>query len=103
MTSRRLLAVSGVANPAEFAVTLAELGLAPEERLDFRDHQRYGPRQIASIQSAADRTGASLLITTEKDAVRLPEAWRDRVATWPVRARFADEAALDALLARVLG
>jgi tetraacyldisaccharide 4'-kinase len=71
LASRRLLAVSGVANPAEFASTLAELGLAPEERLDFRDHQRYGPRQLARIQSAADRTGASLLVTTEKDAVKL--------------------------------
>ena len=68
---RRLLAVCGVANPAEFAATLAELGVAPEERLDFRDHQSYGPRQLARIRSAADRTGASLLVTTEKDAVKL--------------------------------
>jgi tetraacyldisaccharide 4'-kinase len=68
---RRHIAVCGVANPAEFAATLSELGLSPEERLEFRDHQRYGERQIARIRSAAERTGASLLVTTEKDAVKL--------------------------------
>lgn len=68
---RRLLAACGVANPAEFAATLADLGLSPEERLDFRDHQRYGERQLARLREAADRTGASLLVTTEKDAVKL--------------------------------
>ncbi len=41
------------------------------------------------------------LVTTEKDWVRLPAAWRERVAAWPVRARFEDEAALDALLDQV--
>jgi tetraacyldisaccharide 4'-kinase len=71
LSPRRLLAVCGIANPAEFGATLAELGVAPEERLDFRDHQRYGPRQLARLRSAADRTGASLIVTTEKDAVKL--------------------------------
>ena len=37
--------------PAEFAATLSELGLRPEERLDFRDHQRYGERQLARIRT----------------------------------------------------
>ena len=44
--------------------------------------------------------GAGLL-TTEKDWVRLPAAWRAKVAAWPVQAQFDDEAALDALLAGV--
>jgi tetraacyldisaccharide 4'-kinase len=71
LATRRLLAVCGVANPSEFAATLAELSVAAEERLDFRDHQRYREKQLARIRSAADRTGASLIVTTEKDAVKL--------------------------------
>jgi tetraacyldisaccharide 4'-kinase len=31
------------------------------------------------------------LVTTEKDWVRLPPTWRERVSAWPVRARFEDE------------
>ncbi|HTY42992.1 MAG TPA: tetraacyldisaccharide 4'-kinase [Thermoanaerobaculia bacterium] len=68
---RRLLSVCGIARPESFAATLAELGLSPEERLEFRDHQRYGPRQLARIRAAAERTGSSFVVTTEKDAVKL--------------------------------
>lgn len=71
IASRRLLAVCGIANPASFAGTLAELALAAEERLEFRDHQRYGPRELARIRRAAARSGASLVVTTGKDAVKL--------------------------------
>jgi tetraacyldisaccharide 4'-kinase len=71
LAPRRLLAVCGIANPSSFAATLAELGLAAEERLEFRDHQRYGARELARIRDAAARTGASLVVTTEKDAVKL--------------------------------
>jgi tetraacyldisaccharide 4'-kinase len=67
----RVLAVCGIAHPAEFAATLAEAGVSPEERLEFRDHQRYGEHSLARIRAAVERTGASLLVTTEKDAVKL--------------------------------
>ena len=40
------------------------------------------------------------LVTTEKDWARLPPGWQGRIAAWPVRAVFDDEAALDALLAK---
>ena len=39
-------------------------------------------------------------MTTEKDWVRLPAAWRERVTAWPVQAVFEDDAALDRLLAK---
>ncbi len=71
LAARRLLAVCGIANPSSFAATLSELGLAAEERLEFRDHQRYGPRELARIRDAAARTGASFAVTTDKDAVKL--------------------------------
>ena len=57
---------------------------------------------LKQLNDEAEEFGAGL-ITTEKDWVRLPPAWRARVAAWPVRARFEDEAALDALLARATG
>jgi len=69
--ARRALAVCGVADPAGFAASLAELDIAPEETLVFRDHQAYGRRELARIAAAAERTGASWIVTTEKDAVKL--------------------------------
>jgi tetraacyldisaccharide 4'-kinase len=71
IAARRTIAVCGVANPAEFAASLADLGVGAEERLEFRDHQRYGERQLTRIRRAAEAAGASFLVTTEKDAVKL--------------------------------
>jgi tetraacyldisaccharide 4'-kinase len=71
LQSRRTLAVCGIAGPAGFASTLAELDLLPEETLAFRDHQRYGEKELDRIRKAAEASGASWVVTTEKDAVKL--------------------------------
>lgn len=71
LAPRRILAVCGIASPAGFASSLSELDLAPEETLVFRDHQRYDDRALARIRSAAEASGSSWIVTTEKDAVKL--------------------------------
>ena len=42
-----------------------------EERLDFPDHAAYGKEELHRILSALERSGADLIVTTEKDAVKL--------------------------------
>jgi tetraacyldisaccharide 4'-kinase len=71
LLSRRFVAVCGVASPEEFAASLADLDLVPEETLVFRDHHRYGDRDLTRIRIAADRSGSAWIATTEKDAVKL--------------------------------
>ena len=53
------------------------------------------------LDALAQRHAAGL-VTTEKDWVRLPPAWRAKIAAWPVRARFEDEAAVERLLHALL-
>jgi tetraacyldisaccharide 4'-kinase len=71
LTSRRFLAVCGIANPGSFRASLAELDLSAEEILAFPDHHRYDRRDLERIRRAADRTGSAWIATTEKDAVKL--------------------------------
>ncbi len=64
-------AFCGIARPAQFFAGLDAAGMRVAARLAFPDHRRYTARDIDRIRAAIRATGASALITTEKDRVRL--------------------------------
>ncbi len=96
----KLIAFAGLARPEKFFDTLEAVGAEVEDVVPFSDHHLYSDDDLRQLSQMAEERGAQL-ITTEKDAARLSTDWRTRVAVLPVAARFADEAALDALLAPV--
>jgi tetraacyldisaccharide 4'-kinase len=65
-----VVAVAGVANPAAFFDDLRRAGWGLAETMPFADHHRYTRQDIARIATAARRAGA-VVVTTEKDYVRL--------------------------------
>jgi tetraacyldisaccharide 4'-kinase len=95
-----LVAFAGLARPEKFFDTLAAMGAQLAEAVPFPDHHPYSEEDLNLLVRMAEERSAHL-ITTEKDAARLSPEWRARVAVLPVAARFADEAALDALLAPI--
>ncbi|MGH9599472.1 MAG: tetraacyldisaccharide 4'-kinase [Terracidiphilus sp.] len=64
-------AFCGIARPAQFFEGLESAGLHLAARLAFADHHRYTPRDLDHIAAKARAAGATALITTEKDRVRL--------------------------------
>ncbi len=92
-----VFAFAGIAKPWRFERALVASGCQLADFAPFPDHAPYTDEVLRVLADRADHLGATLL-TTEKDWVRLPPAWRDRIAAWPVKARFEDEAALAALL-----
>jgi tetraacyldisaccharide 4'-kinase len=95
------LAFAGIAKPWRFERSLQAAGCELADFAPYPDHARLDEATLRFLADRAASLGAGLL-TTEKDWARLPPAWRDWVTAWPVRARFEDEAALDALLQRAL-
>ncbi|OFW07465.1 MAG: tetraacyldisaccharide 4'-kinase [Acidobacteria bacterium RIFCSPLOWO2_02_FULL_68_18] len=72
--SRPVVAVAGIARPARFFAALRAQGWEVARELVFRDHHWFTDRDIAAVERAAFEAGTTLVITTEKDAVRLTEA-----------------------------
>jgi tetraacyldisaccharide 4'-kinase len=66
----RVFAVAGIARPQRFFADVA-VGWQLVGTLAFRDHHRFGPRDVERIASTARSAAAAIVLTTEKDAVRL--------------------------------
>ncbi len=81
------VAVAGLARPEAFERTLASLGIVPARFLAFRDHADYGPSRARAIERAAEESGATAVVTTEKDAVKLERLLR--LPTFTVAVRMA--------------
>jgi tetraacyldisaccharide 4'-kinase len=72
----RVVAVAGIARPERFFRAVREQGWNVVADLAFPDHHWYTPRDLASINNVAQETHARIVVTTEKDAVRVGEqAW----------------------------
>lgn len=95
---QRVVAFAGIARPEKFFATLRSLGVDLIAAHGFPDHAPFPPRALRRLSAEAARAGA-MLVTTEKDAVRLPASFRGRAMPLPVHLAWTDPAALDAVLA----
>jgi tetraacyldisaccharide 4'-kinase len=88
LSSARLVAFAGIASPAAFDATLAELGVQVQTVVAFRDHHWYEERDLAALESRAEAPGIDGLVTTEKDWVRLRPLRRCRQPLYVVSVRL---------------
>lgn len=67
----RLLLVTGVARPSRVRQAADVAGLEIAAHLAFPDHHAYPTRSLRRIAFAAERAGATAVLTTVKDRVKL--------------------------------
>ncbi len=97
----KVVAFAGIGRPEKFFTTLRESGAEVVKAVAFADHHPYTEAELEALIKQANAHQAQLM-TTEKDAVRVPEAYRKNVQVLPVSLVFEDTTALEACLAPAL-
>ncbi len=88
------LAFAGIGRPEKFYTTLTEMGVVLKGTRSFDDHQTISTTLLLRLEKEAWEMGAQL-VTTEKDAVRLPKEWQQKVLTVPVRLEIHNPKIID--------
>lgn len=96
-----VVAFAGIGRPEKFFATLEAIGCTVAAALPFPDHHTFSPDEIMRLVEEAAALGARL-VTTAKDAVRLPPEARRMVEVLHVTLELADPAALGRVLAPLL-
>jgi len=89
LVGRRLLAFAGIGRPEKFFATLARAGLDVAATRAFGDHHAFSVGEIAALRAEASAAGLTL-VTTEKDAMRLPHH-SEEIAVLPIALAMEDD------------
>lgn len=99
LAGKSVFAFAGIGRPEKFIASLEGEGVDVTGSCFFDDHHPYSEDEIAQLKAIA---GDTMLVTTEKDFVRLSVAMREGIRAVKAIAVFDDPAALEALLDRAL-
>jgi tetraacyldisaccharide 4'-kinase len=98
----RVFAFAGIGRPEKFFATLRAVHAELVWTRRFADHHFYSEGDLVTLEAAAKAKNA-VLVTTEKDWVRLAPRWREKIRALKVALRWDDTAELDRVLAPALG
>jgi tetraacyldisaccharide 4'-kinase len=92
LKSSRVILFSGIASPGSFEQSVRQAGISFTAHLKYPDHHNYSRDQLKEIAGKAEE--CDCLLTTEKDAVKLPPGLDlgKPLLVLPVEIGFMDEA-----------
>lgn len=104
LKDRRIAALSAIARPESFEQFLNDFGAQIVHHQHFADHHRYTQQEIINFINKAKDAGAEMIITTEKDAVRMPRMDRRDVPVYFLRVEIdilSGQESFDQSIARI--
>jgi tetraacyldisaccharide 4'-kinase len=76
LKGKKISALSAIAWPKSFEDFLEELGAILVYKKSYADHHRFSQQEIINFVKESKAQGAEFMVTTEKDAVRIPSIGR---------------------------
>jgi len=93
---------SGIARPASFLSLLESLGAVVKSSSTYPDHYVYDKNDLANIFRQAADEQAKMIVTTEKDAVRLHSLRPDGIWSLRIALKVVESEAWERMLLEVL-
>ena len=88
LSGKKLTAFCGIGNPDGFLSTLNSFEPSQVELLKFPDHHIYTERDFTEIKNKFISSNSDFLITTEKDAFKLPQNFFTEIDVYLLRISF---------------
>jgi tetraacyldisaccharide 4'-kinase len=104
LKGKRVAALSAIACPESFENFLRGLGGEIVYGKHFADHHRYTQQEIIDYINQAKSAGAEIIVTTEKDAVRMPRLDRRDIPSYFLRVEIdilSGQESFDQSIARI--
>lgn len=76
LKGRKIAAISAIAVPSGFEKFLGQLGGEIVHSTHYADHHRFTQQELIDFVNGSKAAGAEIIVTTEKDAVRMPRLSR---------------------------
>lgn len=73
ISGKAVFAFCGIANPASFKDTLLRINAEVSDFMAFRDHYKYGRKDVCRITETAKKCNAGWIVTTEKDIIKFED------------------------------
>jgi len=88
LQGKKVLAFAGIGDPTSFRKVVERLSPLYAEYHIFQDHFRYAGKSADELNRRFDMMEADVMITTEKDAVKLRPSLFDPRPCWVISARL---------------
>ena len=98
---QNITAFAGIAYPEKFYQSLLEQGAKIVKEVSYPDHYIYTENDLLSLAEIANKT-KSILVTTQKDYVRIPKPYRSLVNILEGEIVFENEELLVEILSNII-
>jgi tetraacyldisaccharide 4'-kinase len=97
LRQQRVAAFCGIGNPASFQASLKSAGAVVVAFEAWADHQAYGREQITQLEAWIRQHGPQMVLTTQKDLVKIQAERLAGVPLWALEQEVAVTSGLEGL------